>query len=160
MKLLRAYVKELLTEISLGQGYGIEYTALVLDDASHRKLANLAPDGWKIFSHHVTIISPPNQKYRLPARWLGTELCVKVTGIAGGGESDMVMTALVDLGDAPIPMKGPEYPHVTIATNPKLGGKPSMSNWKFKPEIGDATDQFRPTGPIVICGKIEEIMKQ
>ena len=157
---LRGYIKLVVSEdFNLGTATGIEYTALVLDDASHNKLAALVPDGWKTFAHHMTIINPPNQKQRLPSRWLGTEMCVTVNAVAGGGEDDMIMTALVDLGNNPVPMKGPEYPHVTIATNPGKGGKPAMSNWKFKPVIGDERDQFKSIDPIVICGTIEEVLR-
>ncbi|HIK66687.1 MAG TPA: hypothetical protein EYF95_01805 [Flavobacteriales bacterium] len=149
------YLKSMsLMELNLGQGYGIEYTALVLDEASHQKLAAFAPEGWKVFAHHMTIISPPNQKRRLPGRWLGQELSLTVTGIAQGV---MVMTALVDLGGSLLPMKGPEYPHVTIATNLAEGGKPAMSNWKFKPVFDK--DNFEAIGPIVITGTIEEVLK-
>ena len=152
----RSYIKEMILEdFNLGTGAGIEYTALVLDDASHRKLAALAPAGWKTFAHHMTIINPPNQKQRLPSRWLGEEICVKIIGIAEGAH---VMTGLVDLGGTPIPMKGPAYPHVTIATLPP-SGKPSMSNWKFKPVIGTAPDQFKAIDPIIICGIIEEVLR-
>ena len=152
---VRSYVREmLLTEISLGLSHGtIAYTALVLDQASHAKLAALAPEGWKVFSHHMTIINPPNQKRRLPGRWLGQEMCVKVVGIA---QDRMVMTAIVDLEGVPLPMKGPEYPHVTIATNPAEGGKPSFSNWKFKPVFDE--HNFEAIDPITVCGTIEEIL--
>jgi hypothetical protein len=143
-----------LMELNLGHGSGIEYTALVLDSASHQKLAALAPDGWKVYSHHMTIINPPNQKLRLPSTWLGEELTVKVVGIA---QDRMVMTALVDLEGLPLPMKGPEYPHVTIATNPDEGGKPAMSNWKFKPVFDE--HNFKVVGPITITGIIEEVLR-
>ena len=154
MNLLREYISELLTEINLGQGYGIEYTAFVLDDASHQKLAAFAPEGWKVFAHHMTIINPPNQKLRLPSQWLDQDLCVRVVGIA---QSAQGMTALVDLEGLPLPMKGPEYPHITIATNPAEGGKPAMSNWKFKPVIDK--HNFEAITSIVVCGRIEEILR-
>jgi hypothetical protein len=51
----------------------------------------------------------------------------------------------------PLPMKGPTFPHITIATNPETGGKPMMSN-EFS--ISD----FESVTPITICGKIEEIV--
>tara|TARA_Y100000310_G_C20621608_1_gene783630 strand:- start:76 stop:672 length:597 start_codon:yes stop_codon:yes gene_type:complete len=147
-------MEALLIEMDLGTGYGIEYTALVLDAPSHQKLAALAPEGWKVFSHHMTIINPPNQKRRLPSRWLGQELSLSVIGIAQGPQ---VMTALVDLGGMPLPMKGPEYPHVTIATNPAEGGKPAMSNWKFEPVFDEYN--FEAIGPITITGTIEEVTR-
>lgn len=145
-----------INELSLGEPTkSVEYTGFVLDTASHQKLAALAPEGWQVFAHHMTVINPPNMKRRLPARWLGAEFCVRVTGVA---QDSMVMTALVDLGGAPIPMKGPEYPHVTIATNPSAGGKPAMSNWKFKPKIDELN--FQEITPITICGTIEEVLRE
>ena len=150
------YLKSMaLMEISLGQDLAnsIAYTALVLDPASHQKLAAFAPSGWKLYAHHMTIINPANHKQRLPSHWLGEELCIKIIGIA---QSAQVVTALVDLGGVPLPMKGPAYPHVTIATLPP--SKPSMSNWKFKPEIGTDSDQFKAIDSILICGTIEEVL--
>ena len=35
----------------------IQYTAFVLDNDSHQKLAELAPEGWKVYAHHMTMIS-------------------------------------------------------------------------------------------------------
>ena len=61
------------------------------------------------------------------------------------------MTGLVDLGDLPIPMKGPAFPHVTIAINSLLGGKASMSNLFL-------LSDFESIEPISICGIIEEIL--
>jgi len=156
MKLLLENWREHLEEISLGvdMAKSIEYTALVLDEASHQKLAAFAPEGWKVFAHHMTIISPPNQSQRLPSQWLDFEGCIKVIGIA---EGQHVVTALVDLEGLPIPMKGPEYPHITIATNPEEGAQPAMSNWKYKPEFSEGN--FKQIDPIEVCGKVEEVPK-
>ena len=150
MSLLREYIKELLTEINLGQSYGtVNYTALVLDDVSHRKLAELSPPDWKPIAHHMTVITPPNQKFRMPSHWLNVEECVKVIAIA---QNDQVMTGLVSLEELPLPMKGPAFPHITIAVNPETGGKPVMSN-QF------SMSDFEPISPIVVCGTIEEILR-
>lgn len=145
---IKQLVRSLLSEISLGQSYGtVKYTALILDSQSHTQLAQLAPEGWRVYSHHMTVINPPNQKRRLPARWLGVEECVTITAIA---QNDQVITGLVDLGNVPIPMKGPSFPHITIATNPQAGGKPMMSN-QF------SMSDFEPIAPIRVCGTIEEV---
>ena len=150
MNLLRECIRELIAEINLGTGRGIEYTAFVLDNSSHQKLASFAPEGWKVYSHHMTIINPRNQKTRLPSHWLDFEGCVKIYAIA---QNDKVMTALVDLSDLPIPMKGPTMPHVTVAVNTAAGGKPYMSN-----EI--PINQFEELAtPISICGRVEEILR-
>ena len=149
MNLLRKCIHEMLSEISLGRSHGaVKYTALVLDDESHHKLSVLSPPEWNPVAHHMTIINPPNQKLRMPSRWLGAEECVKIISIA---KNDQVMTGLVDLGDLPIPMKGPAFPHVTIAINSLLGGKASMSNLFL-------LSDFESIEPISICGIIEEIL--
>ena len=149
---LRVLIREMLIEMDLGVGTGIEYTAFVLDDASHQALADLAPPGWKVFSHHMTIINPPNQKQRLPARWLNQKISITATAVAGGSPDDAVMTAMVDLNNQPVPMKGPAFPHVTIATNPAKGGKPAMSN-------NFTNSDFEPIDPIQLTGTIEEIIR-
>jgi len=92
-------------------------------------------------------VNPPNQKLRLPARWLGAEVCVKAVAVA---ENEKVKTVLVDVGDILIPMKGPSFPHVTIAVNPAEGGKPFMSN-QF------SLNDFQSISPIILCGVIEEV---
>ena len=156
MKLLLENWRKYVNEVSMGfdMAKSIEYTAFVLDETSHQKLAALAPEGWKVYAHHMTVINPLNQKQRLPSQWLEYEGCINIVGIA---EGQHVMTALVDLGHLPLPMKGPEYPHITIATNPEAGGKPSMSNWKYKPEFSEGN--FRQIEPIEVCGTIEEVPK-
>ena len=64
------------------------------------------------------------------------------------------MTALVDVGDLPIPFKGPEFPHITIAVNSEAGGRPEMSN-DFLP------DDFEeiPGGPIILNGTVQEVFR-
>lgn len=147
---LRSIIRETLVEVSLGLSFNqIEYTGFILDDKSHKALADLAPDGWEIKAHHMTIIGPADQKYRLPSKWIDFSGCFQVNGIA---VNDFVMTARVDLGSHPIPMKGPSFPHVTIAVNPVTGGKAMQSN-----EFNSA--DFKAIQPITICGHVEEILK-
>jgi len=147
-------ILSLINEIDLGRGYGFEYTAYILDDESHKKLVAFAPKGWAKYSHHMTIIGPRDQKYRLPSHWHGWNKPIKISRIA---QNDQIMTALVDIGDVPIPFKGPEYPHITIATNTKdyPSVRPEMSN-DFS--IGDFKDL--PGGPIMLTGEIEEVLRQ
>jgi hypothetical protein len=104
----------------------------------------MAPDGWKVYAHHMTMIPPTEQKQRLPPSQF-FEGCIKVVGIA---RNDKVITAKVDLGDIALYNKIAGVPHITIATN--AGGKPAMSN-----EFSD-TD-FEPIEPIEVCGKVEEV---
>lgn len=138
----RKFINEATTGFDLAKS--IEYTAFVLDDDSRRKLAKMAPDGWKVYAHHMTMIPPTEQKQRLPPSQF-FEGCIKVVGIA---RNDKVITAKVDLGDIALYNKIAGVPHITIATN--AGGKPAMSN-----EFSD-TD-FEPIEPIEVCGKVEEV---
>ena len=56
----------------------------------------------------------------------------------------------VDFGDMAIYNKVRGIPHITIATN--AGGEPAMSN-----DFSD-TD-FEPIEPVMVCGKVEEILR-
>lgn len=140
----RKFINEATTGFDLAKS--IEYTAFVLDDDSRRKLAKMAPDGWKVYAHHMTMIPPTEQKQRLPPSQF-FEGCIKVVGIV---RNDKVITAKVDLGDIALYNKIAGVPHITIATN--AGGKPAMSN-----EFSD--EDFEPIEPIMVCGKVEEVQR-
>lgn len=148
MKLLMENWRKFINEASIGfdLANSIQYTAFVLDKDSHQKLAKLAPEGWKVYAHHMTMIPPTEQKQRLPPSQF-FEGCIKVVGIA---KNDKVITAKVDFGDMALYNKIDGIPHITIATN--AGGKPVMSN-----EFSD--EDFKPIEPIVVCGKVEEVQK-
>jgi len=149
--LIREYIRELLLEFNLGTGTGIEYTAFILNENTVSALNQYVPKGWIPKSHHMTIITPKNQKQRLPSHWLDfvdDQGQMKVVSIA---QNDKVVTGLVDLGSLPLPMKGPAFPHVTIAVNP-AGGRPEMSN-EF--QLAD----FEPISPIPLVGQVEEILR-
>jgi hypothetical protein len=154
VKLLREYVRELL-ELNLGTGSGMQYTAFVLDASSASSLHQYAPKGWAIKSHHMTLISPKNQKQRLPSQWLDFQDDTGQMKVVAIAKNDKVVTGLVDLGGIPIPMKGPAFPHVTIAinTHPEINGKAHMSN-EF--QLSD----FEPIDPIPLTGEVEEIFSQ
>jgi len=127
---------------------GVSYTALELDDASRESLLHHVPPGWTAFANHMTLIGPMVQKQgRLPERFLGQQVCVKVVGIVS---DDRVVAGVVDLGDVPLLMRGPSFPHITIATNIFLGGKPHMSN-ELSPH------EMTPIQPVTVCGVIQEI---
>jgi hypothetical protein len=148
MKLLLENWREYLNEASIGfdLAKSISYTAFVLDDESHRKLAKMAPDGWKVYAHHMTMIPPTDQKQRLPPSQF-FEGCIKAVGIA---RNEKVIAVKVDFGDMAIYNKILGVPHITIATN--AGGKPAMSN-----EFSDA--DFESIEPITVCGKVKEISR-
>ena len=126
----------------------IEYTAFVLDETSHQKLTQLAPEGWKVYAHHMTMIPPTEQKQRLPSDQF-YEGCLTVTGLA---QNDRVIAVRVDAESQNLYNKIEGLPHVTIATNLEAGGKPAMSN-----EFSES--DFQPIEAIKICGKVQEVMK-
>ena len=148
MKLLLENWREYLNEATTGFDLAktIYYTAFVLDHESHQKLSQMSPDGWKIYSHHSTIIPPTEQKQRLPPSQF-FEGCAKVIGIA---KNDKVMTAKVDFGEVAIYNKVVGIQHITIATNGE--GRPEMSN-------DFSNEDFTPIEPITVCGKVKEILK-
>ena len=151
MKLILENWKKYLKEISLGEPTkSIEYTAFVLEDNS--ELLKYVPEGWKAFAHHMTLLPPPEMKRRLPSHWLEYEGCLDVIGIA---RNDQVIAARIEIpSDLPIPFKIRGLPHVTIATNPKTGGKAEMSN-DFVEEDFESLEN----GPIKVCGKVEEVLR-
>lgn len=150
MKLLLENWREHLSEISLGTDIatGIRYTALILNDMGHRSLLLYVPEGWTPIAHHMTILRP-REGGSLPSRWLGAGLCVSVVGIA---LNDRVASALVALEGIPLPTKGIDHPHITIAVNPLVGAKPAESN---KLQMSD----YERIEPINVCGTIREIEK-
>ena len=149
MKITRRELRQLIREVITS---GISYTALVLDEASHNMLLQYVPSGWQPYAHHMTLISPRDQKgVRLPGRFLGSSASITVTGIVG---DDRVIAAVVDPSDAVLPMIGPTFPHVTIATNPdpEVKGKPFMSN-----QLNPLDAQ--PVEPLILTGTIQELMQ-
>jgi len=127
---------------------GIGYTALVLDRSSQQLLLPYVPPDWKPIAHHMTMITPRTQKQgRIPARWLGQNICVQAVGII---QDERVMAAVIDTSSTNILMRGPVFPHVTIAVNTEMGGKPYMSN-----EL--SLDNITQIEPLTLCGLITEL---
>ena len=127
----------------------IRYTALVLDEASRQTLMNFVPTGWKPYCHHMTLIAPTAQKgRRLPEYYLNQEAIITVDKIV---MDDKVMAAVVNpMRSDSLPIDGPAFPHVTIATNASAGGKPFMSN---NLDLNTA----RIINPIMLSGVIREL---
>jgi hypothetical protein len=150
MKLLFENWRKFINEVAMGfdMAKSIEYTAFVLDETSHQKLTQLAPEGWKVYAHHMTMIPPTEQKQRLPSDQF-YEGCLTVTGLA---QNDRVIAVRVDAESQNLYNKIEGLPHVTIATNLEAGGKPAMSN-----EFSES--DFQPIEAIKICGKVQEVMK-
>ena len=148
MKISRRQLRRLINEVITS---GIAYTGLVLDKASHDMLLQYVPEGWRPYAHHMTLITPTEHKgVRLPPRFLNSSASITVTGIVG---DDRVIAAVIDLRNTVLPMRGPAYAHVTIATNPDTGGKPFMSN-QLDPQ------NAQPVHPITLTGTIQEVMLQ
>ena len=150
MKLLLENWRKYLNEAAIGfdLAKSIEYTAFVLDEASHQKLAQMAPEGWKVYAHHMTMIPPTEQKQRLPPEQF-FEGCLTIDAVA---QNEQVMAVKVNVANENLYFKIEGLPHITIATNPEMGVKPTMSN-EF------AEQDFQSIDPIQVCGKVEEVMR-
>ena len=121
----------------------IQYSAVVLDDKSkHRllkKLQNVIPEDWEKHADHMTInvgeIDPEFERY------LGMAVKLNVEKI---GIDDKVIAVTA----SGFPTKS-EKPHITIAVNTKMGGRPSMAknltNWELMKR------------PFPVFGKVTEI---
>lgn len=147
-QLIREEARLVLHEATFDLARSIEYTSVVLDDSSHRELTDLAPEGWRVYAHHMTVV-PPTQQGSGP-RWeysgyrMGDEIELRAVAIA---RNDRVVAVAVE---TELPTKA-SIPHVTIATNPETGGKPKDSN-----EFSE--DDFEPLGePITLVGVLEEV---
>jgi len=149
MKKLINEWRRYLNEMNLGTPpKSTNYTAYVLDEKSQKQIAALAPPQWQVHSHHMTIISPSEQKMgRIPARWFNFKDCMAVVSVA---QNDYVMAVKVDMDDVPMPFKLVGVPHITVAVNPSTNGKPEMAN-----EFKEA--DFEPIEAIKVCGKVQEV---
>ena len=121
----------------------VSYSAVVLDESSRSKLLqhfdDIIPNDWKKYAHHMTInmgeIDPQYEKY------LGMKVTLRVTKL---GISDKVFAVQVE----GFPTTN-EIPHITLAVNTNMGGKPFMSN-----KIND----WRPIQfSLDLKGKVEEV---
>lgn len=112
----------------------ILYTAVVLDDKSHKLLVETFKDkinsDWRIIAHHMTIVFGEGLPSHIPNS-AGDKVTLTATHL---GLSKKAMAVKV---------KGfyskNKIPHITIAVNVKEGGKPVQSNditnWKPIPNI-------------------------
>ena len=160
MKLLLENWREYLKEVAMGfdMAKSIEYTAFVLDDDSHQKLARLAPEGWKVFAHHMTMIPPTEQKQRLSSDQF-FEGCLTITGIA---QNDRVVAVRVDAKSQNLYNKIEGLPHITIATAIDREKTEDIKNPKYYPaELSNefSESHFQPIALIEVCGKVEEVLK-
>ena len=129
---------------------GVQYTALVLDNPEElvSKLEEQdvqVPEGWKglpDFPHHMTILSPKQQKHRYPAEYLNQPAEATVTGWAIDDKA-LAVAVTTDL-----PTKQ-DIPHITIATS--LTGKPKDSNDLL------ASEEIINLEPFTVSGVVKEI---
>jgi hypothetical protein len=110
------------------------YSAIVLDEASHKKLVKWANDnikingirlpilvereGWKVFAHHMTIKFPGTPEFI--QQYLDSDQ--KLEAIAYAFNDKVVAVRVVGFHSEN------KVPHITIAVNVKGGGKPVDSN--------------------------------
>ena len=150
MKFTRRQLKKLICEYFNLPADNVEYTAIILDEYSRNILMKFVPDNWLPVAHHITLIAPTVQKQgRLPKPYLGKYVNVSIAGIV---KDEKVIAGIVDPGETVLPYRGPNYLHVTIATNPKTAGRPEMSNDLVLSDLVHVD-------PIIIGGTIKEIQK-
>jgi len=121
----------------------ISYSAVVLDDKSKQRLIerfkSMIPEDWEIVAHHMTInmgeIDPEFERFLgLPVRLVVRDVAMddKVIAVGVSGfQSDN------------------SKPHITLAVNKEIGGKPVMSN--------KLTDWKKMKRPLLITGKVTEV---
>jgi len=180
MKLLLENWREYINEVSMGfdmaKTNNPRYTGFILDDTSHQKLAQLAPEGWRLHSHHITLIPPTkgekpgDPRLRLPSHQLAIghnedqKVCLKVIGIAQNEKVIAVSVDPKDLERLNIYHKMEGVPHITIATaiwpeRTKRPEKPVYHLPTLANEFSESDFQRLPAGPIEVCGKVEEVAK-
>ena len=120
----------------------MSYTALILDEGSHKKLVDSIdiPENWEVVAHHMTInMGSPDKG---PVEGLvGQEAPLTVSTQA---QDDLVMAVGVE---SPIPSSN-EIKHITVAVNREAGGKPFFSN--------RLTD-WQPVPPITLKGIVTHV---
>jgi hypothetical protein len=103
------------------------YTALVLDENSHKLLISifkdLIPAGWKTIAHHMTINLGKFEKGPLTNSNFKIGDSAKLTAIKAA--QDNLVLAVEVVSDVP---SVNSIKHVTIAVNEKDGGKAFLSN--------------------------------
>jgi hypothetical protein len=155
LKNWRSYLNE--SSMGFDMAKAIMYTAFVLDNDSHQKLAQLAPQGWKVYAHHMTIIPPTEQNQRLPTDQF-YDSCLTVIGIA---QNERVIAVRVDAGSQNLYSKVKGLPHITIATAIDYEKTEDMKNPKYYPPALSnefLESDFQQIDPIKVCGNTQEVM--
>ena len=131
------------------------YTAIVLDEKSHLKLVKWADDniklngvrlpilvrdnGWEMFCHHMTISMGNAPEFI--KQYLGTKQKLDITHY---GISDKAIAVRV-VGF----YSKNTIPHITVAVNRRIGGKPVDSN--------KITNWTPVDGLITLSGEVKEV---
>jgi hypothetical protein len=123
----------------------VSYTGILLDQASHQmlieRMSTFIPKGWKIYAHHMTINMGPAKNKKdvgkiinlTASEWAKDEKVIAV-GVQG-----------YDIKDG-------RKPHVTVAVNTEVGGKPKDSN---------LLSGWQPISqPIPLAGVVQEVPTQ
>lgn len=123
----------------------ISYTGILLDEASHQilveRMSTFIPKGWKIYAHHMTVnLGPAKNKkdigkiFNLTASEWAKDDKVIAVGVHGHE------------------IKDGRKPHITIAVNTEVGGKPKDSN---------LLSGWQPISqPIPLAGVLQEVPMQ
>ena len=127
----------------------VNYSAVVLDDQSRTKLLkvfnSMIPEDWEVIAHHLTIKMGALKDGSQEKQDMIDNKVINLS-VIDYAIDDKVMAVGVD-GYHSAKTK----PHITIAINRDVGGKPFMSN--------NLTD-WRPLGfPLELTGKINEIRR-
>ncbi len=145
MKLLLENWREYLAEQK------ISYSGVVLDEDSKQKLLALPiPEGWEPVAHHMTITMGPlvhlGGKHDFSESYsAGDDIELPVVAV---GQDERAMAVKVS---APRGVhKERAFPHVTVAVNRAVGGKPEHSS-KIPEE------NFKPLSGIILNGVVEEV---
>ena len=71
--------------------YAFQHDQGLLDQPSHQALLQYVPEGWKAYAHHMTLITPNDQKgTRLPERFLGSQASITVNAIAEDEKGNLI----------------------------------------------------------------------
>ena len=121
----------------------MSYTAIVLDESSRDNLVGMAPEGWEVVAHHMTInIGSPNEGPA--ADMLGECVDMKMVTVA---RDNLVLAVGVET-KAPSLNK---IKHITIAVNRVEGGKPFFSN-KLR--------EWQPVEPVALRGVVSHVKRE
>jgi hypothetical protein len=128
----------------------VRYTAVVLDDKSRDKLLKIfgehIPEGWKVFADHMTMNLGKIDNIPENVQYLGMKnIYLSVNDFA---VNDYVLAVGVSVTNANIKSSNAK-PHITVAVNESMGGKPKMSN--------DLKDWQTFKRPFLLSGTVTEV---